>query len=249
MQTTVEDMSQLTYGDRQQRLQAELSALGALVEELLIQAVDLLKQCELEALERLAEDLRQIHKKRLAIEMGCLSLIATQRSRGEELRSLVAMVEIAAELEHVADHARRVARVNYLVADHQLGRPLASIQQLARMVQSSVDQVLEAFVHKDLLVAQTVLTASVQVNELYEQVYRNLLTVMQSNPRIANQALYLSRAAYNLKRAAERVNGVCEWVIFSLTGEMGWAAQHQMPAVQAAAFRETDLAQDDGLLS
>jgi phosphate transport system protein len=232
-------MDQPDYDDKRQQIEDELSALGGLVEELLIQSVDLLRQSELGALERLGEDLRQVRKKRLAIEMGCLSLIATRRPRDEELRLLVAMVEIAAELEHIADHARRVARVNYLVADQQLGRSLASIQRLARTVQSSLNQVLEAFVQRDLLVAQTLQTDSREVNELYEQAYQDLLTVMQGKPRIANQALYLSRAAYNLKRAAERVTGVCEWVAFSLTGNMG----------RAAAFGDMELAHDEAPLS
>jgi phosphate transport system protein len=238
-----------TQDDRQQQLWDELSTMGGLVEELLIQAVDLLRQSELEALERLGEDLRQIHKKRLTIEMGCLSLIATRRPRDEELRLLVAMVEISAELERIADHAQRVARVNYLVADRQLGRSLTSIQRLARTVQSSLNQVLDAFVQEDLLTAQRVLTDSHEVNELYEKVYQDLLMVMQSKPRIANQALYLSRAAYNLKRAAERVNGVCEWVVFSLTGSMGQAAGGEAPAVQAAiqaaALPETEIVHAD----
>jgi phosphate uptake regulator len=59
------------------------------------------------------------------------------------------------------------------------------------------------------------------VDALYEQVYEELLRVMKSKPRVANQAIYLSRAAYNLKRVAERVTGVCEWVVFSITGTMG----------------------------
>jgi phosphate transport system protein len=237
-------MSQLNRDERELQLQDELSALGSKVEEILIESVDLLRQSKLEALEQLGEDLRQIHRKRLSIEMGCMSLIATRRPRDEELRSLVAMVEIAAELERIADHARRVARVNYLVADHQLGRPLSSLQRLARSLQASLNGVMQAFLQKDLLVAQTVLIESREVNELYEQVYQDLLSAMQSKPRIANQALYLSRAAYNLKRAAERVTGVCEWVIFSLTGNMGRAAE-----IQASAFHEITLAHDETPLS
>jgi phosphate transport system protein len=97
---------------------------------------------------------------------------------------------------------------------------------------------------RDLLLAQRVLTNRHEVNELYEQAYQELLTVMQSKPRIANQALYLSRAAYNLKRTVERVTGVCEWVIFSLTGHMGRAAE-----IQALAFHEIALAHDETPLS
>jgi phosphate transport system protein len=236
-------MAQPNRDERQQPLQDEVSALGGLVEEILIGSADLLRQSNLEALERLGDDLRQIHRKRLSIEMGCLSLIATRRPRGGELRSLVATVEIATELERIADHARRMARVNYLVADPQLGRSLASIQRLARTVQSSLNQGLEAFVQQDLLAAQRVLSESRTVYELHEQVHQHLLLVMQSRPGIANQALYLSRAAYNLRRAAERVAGVCEWVVFFLTGAM-----RRAPQAQALATRDAESATGEGLL-
>jgi phosphate transport system protein len=222
-------MCQPNCDDKRQPLQDELMALGSLVEELLLESVDLLRQSDLDALERLSDATHRVHKKRLAIEMACLSLIATRRPRDGDLRCLVAMVEIAAELEHVAEHARKVARVNYLVADHQLSRPLASIQRLARMVQSAMSRVLEAFARGDLALTAEVLAETKEVNAIYEQTYQELLMVMQSKPGIANQAIYLSRAAYNLKRAAERVVGVSEWVAFSITGAMG---QPAMPLPQ-----------------
>ncbi|MGD8902902.1 MAG: phosphate uptake regulator PhoU [Anaerolineae bacterium] len=229
--------------ERQQQLQDELVSQGSLVEELLIGAVDLLKQNSLDTLERLGEETRLVHKKRLAIEMGCLSLIATRRPRDEELRQLVAMVEIAAELEHIADHASRVARVNYLVADHQLRRPLASIQRMASKVQSPMNQVVEAFLLGDLALVEVALLESQGVNALYGQAYGELLEVMKSNPRIANQAIYLSRAAYNLKRAAERVAGICDWVSYFITGTMG-----TLTPLRGRAMPETELAHDESMI-
>jgi phosphate uptake regulator len=59
------------------------------------------------------------------------------------------------------------------------------------------------------------------VDDQYRQVYQELLVEMNSRPRTANQAIYLSRAAYHLKRAADRVTGICEWVMFIVTGTMG----------------------------
>jgi len=236
-------MSQPTRDERQQRLQEELVSLGSMVEELLIGAVDLLKQSSLDSLERLSEEIRQVHKKRLSIEMGCLGLIASRRPRDEELRQLVAMIEIAAEMEHVADHASRVAKVNYLVADQQLRRPLTSVQRLASKVQSPLNQALEAFVLGDLTLIEGALLESQEVNALYGQAYEELLEVMKSKPRIANQAIYLSRAAYNLKRAAERVAGMCDWVSYSITGTMG-----PLVPVDGRAIPETELVRDESMI-
>jgi phosphate uptake regulator len=81
------------------------------------------------------------------------------------------------------------------------------------------------------------------VNALYGQAYGELLEVMKSNPRIANQAIYLSRAAYNLKRAAERVAGICDWVSYFITGTMG-----TLTPLRGRAMPETELAHDESMI-
>ncbi len=207
--------------EKLEQLEGEVQALGNLVESILIEAVDLLHNSDLDALERLGDEERQVHKKRLAIEMGCLSLIASGRPLDGELRSLVAMVEIGFELERMADHARRVARANYLTADVQMRRSLTSLHRLAASVQELLDGALMAFAHRDVTAARTVTAGTRGVENLYQQVRQELLAVMKSNPRIANQAIFLSRSAYNLRRAAERVAGICEWVVFTVEGSLG----------------------------
>ena len=207
--------------ERLQEIEEQVLALGNLVEGLLIEAADLLHHADLEALKHLAEEERQVHKRRLSIEMGCLSLIASRRPLDGELRPLVAMVEIAAELERLADHAQRVARANYLTADPQLRKPLASLHRLAAQVQSLLDGALSAFAQRDAVAARSVATQVQETESLYLRVRHDLLLVMKSKPRIANQAIFLSRSAYNLRRAAERVAGICDWVVFTVEGSLG----------------------------
>jgi phosphate uptake regulator len=89
------------------------------------------------------------------------------------------------------------------------------------MVQSATNRVLEAFAQGDLSLTDQVLVEIREANAVYDQAYQELLMAMQSKPAIANQAIYLSRAAYNLRRAGERVAGLSEWVVFSVTGTMG----------------------------
>ena len=215
--------------EKLQQLEEDVLALGTLVEGQLIAAADLLYDTDLEALERLGDEGRQVHRKRLAIEMGCLSLIASRRPLDGELRPLVAMVEIAAELERLADHAQRVARANYLTADPQLRQPLASLHRLAAQVQSLLDGALAAFARRDAVAARA---AAVQVQEtetLYLQIRHDLLVVMKGKPRIANQAIFLSRSAYNLRRAADRVAGICDWVVFAVEGSLGATEATRLP--------------------
>jgi phosphate transport system protein len=223
-----------------QRLEEEVLVLGNLVEDLLIEASDTLRVCDLYALEQLNDEVRQVHKKRLVIEMGCLSLIASRRPLDGELRSLVAMVEIAAELERMADHGKRAALANYLTADHQLYKPLASLHRLGAETQALLDGALVAFARRDVSAARTVVVQAQEIENVHLQVRHELLAVIKGKPRITNQAIFLSRSAYNLRRATERVVGICDWVVFTVEGALG--AGEPTPEIQIHLAEEKSVA-------
>jgi phosphate transport system protein len=205
-------------GEKRRELEAELMTLGNLVERILAGAADLLQGSNLEALDRLADDGRQVHQKRLAIEMGCLGLIAERRPLDGEFRPLVAMVEIATELERLAEHGRRVARANYLTIDHQLRDTVASLHRLADELESQLDGAMAAFAQRDAGAARKVSAMTREIEGLYQHVRDALLMVMNSRPSIANQAIFLSRSAHDLRRASERVAAICAWVEFTVEG-------------------------------
>jgi phosphate transport system protein len=201
-------------------LQALLLQLGSIVEEMLLEAVDLLDGCDLARLEKLGEDERQLREKRLTIEMGCLGMIATQRALNGDLRVAVAMIEIACELERIGEQAKRVARANCQALDYTLRKPVLSIHQLATQVQIMLNGAMVAFDNRDLAAAETIFRQVTRAEDLYRNAYQQLLGVMDRRPRAANQAIYLARAAYNLRRAAERVLAINEWIVFSVVGSM-----------------------------
>jgi phosphate transport system protein len=221
------------------QLEEDVLALGNLVESILIEAADSLHEGDLDAVERIADEGRQVHRRRLAIEMDCLSLIASRRPLDGGLRSLVAIAEISAELERLAGHAQRMARVNHLTADPQLRRSLASLERLAAKVQSLLNRALGAFAGRDAVTAASVAAGTREVESLYQQTRHDLLLVMKSKPRIAHHAIFLSRSAYNLRRAAERVAGICDWVSFTTAGSLDAVVsihlrQRQLPETQNA---------------
>jgi phosphate transport system protein len=210
----------LTVAEELAGIEEQLLALGSLVEGLLIDSARTLYGINLDALNRFSQERQQVHRQRLAIEIGCLGLIASRRSLDGNLRHLVATVEIAADLDRIADHAERVARANYASADQRLRKPLDSLHCLATQVQFLLDGALAAYSGRDLSAARTVTAEIHRVVRLYQQARQELLAVMRNKPRMANQAIFLSRSAGDLRRAAERVAGICEWVAFSVDGSL-----------------------------
>jgi len=214
-------MTRETFDRELQRLQDEVLVLGSLVEKAIVESVEVLKRRDLDGARRLiAEDRRVINEKRFAIESESLTLIATQQPMAGDLRVLAAVIEIAHELERMGDYAKGIAKINLMMGDEPLLKPLIDIPLMAEKARSMLHQALEAFVRRDVELARAIPKQDDEVDALYNQVYRDLLALMMQNPSDIDRATYLLWVAHNLERTADRVANICERVIFMVTGEM-----------------------------
>lgn len=209
-----------TFDRELQRLQDEILILGNMVENAIIESVQLLKQRDFEGSRRLIADDRLINKKRFAIEDDILALIAMQQPMAGDLRTLAAGLEIITELERIGDYAKGIARINIMIGEKPLLKPLIDIPVMAEKARNMLHKALDAFVRRDVELARAIPADDDEVDALYNQVYRELLTFIMSDPHNIEQANYLLWAAHNLERAADRVINLCERVIFTVTGEM-----------------------------
>jgi phosphate transport system protein len=191
-----------------------------MVERAIIQSVNLLKRRDVAGARRLiAEDLR-INEERFAIEADCLTLIATQQPLAGDLRTIAAILEIATELERIGDYAKGIAKINVMMGHEAPLKPLVDIPLMAEKALDMLHRSLDAFVRQDLALARAIPKEDDEVDALYNRVYRELLTIIMSDPRTIDQANYLLWVAHNLERTADRVTNICERVVFTITGEM-----------------------------
>jgi phosphate transport system protein len=209
-----------TFDRELQRLQDEILALGSMVENALIESVEVLKRRDFEGSRRLIAQDRTINEKRFAIEADALILIATQQPMAGDVRTLAAILELSTELERIGDYAKGIARINLMMGEGPLVKPLIDIPRMAEKAQSMLHRALDAFVRRDVALARAIPAEDDEVDALYNQVYRELMTFIMSDPRHIDQANYLLWAAHNLERAADRVTNICERVVFTVTGEM-----------------------------
>ncbi len=213
-------MTRETFDRELQRLQDEVLVLGSLVEKAIVESVELLKRRDtVGARHLIAEDRRLINEKRFAIESEALTLIATQQPMAGDLRVIAAVIEIAHELERMGDYAKGIAKINVMMGDEPLLKPLIDVPLMAEKARDMLHRALEAFVNRDVELARAIPKEDDEVDALYNQVYRELLTLMMENPRDIDRATYLLWVAHNLERTADRVANICERVIFMVTGE------------------------------
>ena len=209
-----------TFDRELQRLQDEILALGSMVENALTESVEVLKRRDFEGSRRLIAQDRTINEKRFAIEADALILIATQQPMARDVRTLAAVLELSTELERIGDYAKGIARINLMIGEAPLLKPLIDIPRMAEKALSMLHRALDAFVRGDVDLARAIPAEDEEVDALYNQVYRELMTFIMSDPRHIYQANYLLWVAHNLERAADRVTNICERVVFTVTGKM-----------------------------
>jgi len=209
-----------TFDRELQRLQDEILALGSMVENALTESVEVLKRRDFEGSRRLIAQDRTINEKRFAIETDALILIATQQPMARDVRTLAAVLELSTELERIGDYAKGIARINLMIGEAPLVKPLIDIPRMAEKARSMLHRALDAFVRGDVDLARAIPAEDEEVDALYNQVYRELMTFIMADPRHIDQANYLLWVAHNLERAADRVTNICERVVFTVTGEM-----------------------------
>jgi phosphate transport system protein len=209
-----------TFERELQRIQDEVLVLGSMVEKAIIRSVESLKRRDLEGARRLVAEDRILNEKRFAIEDDILVLIATQQPMAGDLRTLAAALEITTELERIGDYAKGIAKINLMMGEAPLLKPLVDIPRMAEKARAMLHQALEAFVQRDVDLARAIPDEDDEVDALYNQVYRELLTFIMNDPRTIDQSTYLLWVAHNLERAADRVINICERVVFTVTGEL-----------------------------
>ncbi len=203
-----------------QRLQNDILILGSMVEKAILRSVEVLKRRDLAGSQQLVADDLKINKKRFEVESDCLVVIATQQPMASDLRTLAAILEIATELERMGDYGKGIARVSLMIGDQPLLKPLIDVPRMAERGCQMLRQALDAFIWRDVELARSIPGQDDEIDALYNQVYRELLTFIMSDPRTITQATHLLWVAHNLERFADRVTNICERVIFTVTGEM-----------------------------
>jgi phosphate transport system protein len=209
-----------TFEAEIQQLKDELLLLGSMVEQQILGSVEALKKRDIEASRLIYETDAKINAKRYAIEEKIMVVIATQQPMAHDLRLLASILEIAGELERMGDYAKGIATVNIRIGSESLLKPLIDIPRMAQKGADMLHRALAAFINEDVETARAIPAEDDEVDVLYTQVYRELMTFIIQDAKTIERANWLLWVAHNLERVADRVTNVCERTIFVATGEI-----------------------------
>ena len=200
-------------------LQQELLAVGSMVEKAVANAVDGLRRQDLDLSRQVIFDDDAIDARRQDIEEHCVNLIARQQPIATDLRMIIAIFHIVGELERMGDYAEGIAKLSLELGNDPPLKPLIDIPRMADKAIQMLHKSLDSLVTRDVETAKQVGVDDDEVDALYDQVYRELLTFMIEDPRTITRATYLLWIAHRLERIADRATNIAERVIYLVTGE------------------------------
>jgi len=201
-------------------LQDDVLILGSMVEKAISRSIEALKKRDLELARQVIDADCEIDLKRYEIEEKCTELIITQQPMASDLRIIIAVLYIIVDLERIADHAGGIAKIAIMIGDEPPLKPLIDIPRMAEKATNMLHKSLDAFVEHDADAARQISAEDDDIDNLYDQVFRELLVFMMEDPRTVTRATRLIWVAHNLERTADRVTNICERVVFTVTGKM-----------------------------
>jgi phosphate transport system protein len=198
----------------------DLLVMGSMVEKAIELSIEALKKRDLDVAKKVIDDDIYINEKRFDIEEKCIQIIATQQPMAGDLRAIVSVLNIISELERIGDHAEGIAKIVIMIGDEPPLKPLIDLPRMAEITIDMLHRSLSALAAKDDATARQIVTEDDKVDELYNQVYRELLTFMAEDPKSITRATRLIWVAHNLERSADRVTNICERIVYIVTGKI-----------------------------
>lgn len=208
-----------SYDQELQGLRAAILKMGELVGRAIEDAVQSLAQKDIEKANRVIDGDDAIDKMEIEIEDKCMVLIARQQPLARDLRIIGTGLKITTDLERMGDHAFDIARVTVRLSKEPLIKPLVDIPRMARLAQQMLADSLDAYTTLDIELAEKVCRADDHVDDLYQQVFRELLTYMIEDSKTISQAAQLIFVGRYLERVADHATNIAEAVIYLVTGQ------------------------------
>ncbi|MCI0842435.1 MAG: phosphate signaling complex protein PhoU [Chloroflexi bacterium] len=213
-------MTRAVFEKQLAEVQEDMLVMAGMVQEAISQGVEALKTRNVEQARRVIANDIEINNKRYETEDKCIELISLQAPLASDLRTIIAVLHITVDLERMGDHAEGIAKIVLMLADEAPLKPYIDIPRMAQIAIEMMEGALEAYKQRDTALARRIIDRDDEVDELYDQLYRELLMFMIEERGTIQRATYLIWVAHNLERIADRVTNICERVVYLVEGKI-----------------------------
>lgn len=196
----------------------EILKMGRLLEDQVFKSVKSLVDKDLQLAKEVCEKDDVIDAMELVIEKRCLQLIALKQPMASDLRLIGTALRIIVDIERMADHAEDISKIAINLHDQKYIKPLIDIPRMGTITQEMIQVALKAFFEADTKLAMSIIDMEIQMDALYDQVFRELLSYMIQDPKNIPQATSLLLVAGHLERIADHATNIAEMIIYVVEG-------------------------------
>lgn len=193
--------------------------MGTLVEESFRNAMQALVDHDIELANQTIENDEQINKLEVEIQDKVIVLIATQQPVADDLRHIVTMLKIVTQLERMGDNAVHVARTAQELEGEEYLKPLIDLPKMSSIGVEMLHDILDAFAEKNDEKAKEVAKRDDEIDNLRDQVWRELITYMMEDTKFIHQAIHFLFITRWVERFGDHTTNISEWIVYDATGE------------------------------
>ncbi|MCT2539599.1 phosphate signaling complex protein PhoU [Sedimentimonas flavescens] len=212
----------LTAFDRDlESVQASVVKMGGMVEAQILDSALALETRDEELAEAVRQRDKAIDELEERINVDAARLIALRAPAASDLRVALTVIKIAGNLERVGDHAKNTAkRAKVVMATPAINGSTGAIRRMAQAVETMLKDAIDSYIQRDAALAADVRARDVEVDQMYNALFREFLTYMLEDPRNITACMHLHFIAKNIERMGDHATAIAEQVIYLVTGQL-----------------------------
>ena len=210
-------------------LSGKIVTMGGLVERQLLAAVEALVSRDSEAADRVVRYDREVDELEEQVDQLAIRLLATRQPLPVDLRTVAMALKISNDIERIGDYATNIAKRAKRINVHDPLKPLVTIPLMAQICRGMVKDVLDAYIERDAEKALEVWRRDPEVDEYYNQLFRELLTYILEDPKLSGVCVDLMFVAKNLERIGDHATNIAEKVYYMVHGDQLSRARSTAP--------------------
>jgi phosphate transport system protein len=209
-----------SYDQELKRLRNLLTEMGGIVESQVALAADAIMTLDPAAATRVVEEDPKVDALEREVEQFVIRMLALRQPMAGDLRQIVASLKITGELERIGDYAANVAKRTIVLAQYSMPYSLGGLGHMARLVQEHLKTIIDAIGESDAGKAIEVWRSDQVVDDMYNAIFRELITYMMEDPRNITPCTHLLFIAKNLERIGDHETNIAEMVHYAVKGEV-----------------------------
>ena len=209
----------LTYENQLQELRDLVVAMASMVDKAIARSMEAMRVQNVALAREVRKGDKVVNQMQRQGENMAITLIATQGPMARDLRMVASSMTILSDLERMGDYAAGIAKIVIETSNEELLKPLVDLPRMSEIAREMLDESITAYIEQDADLARGIAIRDDDVDDLYDQIFRELLTYMMEDPKVIKRATQLLWATHNVERIADRVTNICERVVYTVTGE------------------------------